>query len=114
MRLQKWPDDIIAVCLAPCSQLASVYLSCHPGKSGLQGVAVCACVRVSLMKCWNNNSAGAGRRCNTETQVSLSGKALCCNLVIMQIQMEAAGRVFDCETLCFVTSCVKRKKTHNA
>lgn len=45
--LQKRVDDIIiTVCLAPCVRPASVYLSCHPGKSGLQGMVMFVCVCV--------------------------------------------------------------------
>lgn len=66
MCLQKSAVEIITACLAPCFLLAqpSVYLSCHLGKAGLQEiVCVFVWVRVSLMKCWNNNSTGGGRRC---------------------------------------------------
>lgn len=57
--LQKSVDDIITARLAPRIQPASVYLSCHPGKCGLQRTL---CAQVNMMKCLNNKSAGAGRR----------------------------------------------------
>lgn len=53
----------------PRMPLAGVYLSCHPGKSG-----PCVCARVSMMKCWNNNSAGVGRRCYRGTKCPRVGK----------------------------------------